>query len=241
MIFMPLHSRGFMINRIITSIFVSLLLLNSHPLFAATDNDIQTWNLVVATGRLLPDTKFKFWLEPQQRVSIDGSDFTQTILRPGIGYELTPATSLWVGYAWIYTEQPFSGLVVKENRIWQQLLWKKSFNQIDFTNRLRLEERFFQPNTNTAWRLREFVKLAIPINQSPKLYLASTNELFFHLNNFNNRPNRGFDQNRFFIGLGYKFTKTLVGELGYLNQYIRRVGNTNFDANNIFFQILLNF
>ena len=36
----------------------------------------------------------------------------------------------------------------------------------------------------------------------------------------------GFDQNRFFAGLGWSFNKNFRAEGGYLNQYLARINTT---------------
>ena len=221
------------------ALYVCLLSLN-QTLHAAYD--VQAWFNVTAIGALsVEQPKMRYWLEGQERVGDDVSRNFQNIVRPGIGYAISEHTSLWLGYAYIYTEQLGSRLIVKENRIWQQMLWRTAYNSMALTHRLRLEQRFFQPNTNTAWRLRDMVKVGLPFYSKAKLSLVSSNEIFFHLNNFNGIENQGFDQNRYFIGLAYGFNPSSTLEMGYMNQYIRRINTTNLSCDNITMQLSLNF
>lgn len=226
--------------RIRASALMSLLLAASHMMYAA--NDVQAWFNITAIGTVgakLP--KVRYWLEEQERVGDDVSRTFQNIIRPGIGYALTEHSSLWLGYAYIYTDQLGSRHILKENRIWQQMLWRDTYNSMALTHRLRLEQRFFQPNTNTAWRLRDLLKVGLPFYPNSSLSLVTSNEVFFHLNDFNGLKNQGFDQNRYFIGLGYGINKNYAVEIGYMNQYIRRVNTSNLTSDNITLQLSLNF
>lgn len=116
----------------------------------------------------------------------------------------------------------------------------KKIQELGFTVRSRLEERYLETSENTAYRYRQYFKIVVPLVQTAKLNLASTEEIFWHLNNFNGLNNHGFDQNRFFLGLNYKMTSTLTTEIGHLNQYIRRVNNSNFQSNVLAMNFLLN-
>lgn len=223
----------------IVTLCAGFLTLN-QTLYAAYD--VQAWFNVTAIGAFSSEQpKIRYWLEGQERVGDDVSRNFQNIVRPGIGYAVSEHTSLWLGYAYIYTEQLGSGLIVKENRIWQQMLWRTAYNSMALTHRLRLEQRFFQPNTNTAWRLRDMVKVGLPFYPKAKISLVTSNEIFFHLNNFNGIANQGFDQNRYFIGLAYGFNPNYTVEMGYINQYIRRINTTNLTCDNITMQLSLNF
>ena len=65
-------------------------------------------------------------------------------------------------------------------------------------------------------------------------------EAFVSLNDTDWVPRQGFDQNRFFTGVGYAFTKNITGEIGYMNQYIIRRG-ANYMGHNLVVNLLANF
>jgi hypothetical protein len=200
-----------------------------------TTRDFQSWINITAVGTIPEKDKapgpLRYWLEGQQRMGDDSSRLTQTLIRPGIGYALTSNTSLWIGYAWIHTGLPLTSSPFAEDRIWQQLLWVKTTQHLTFSSRTRLEQRFLENSPNTAYRARELIKLSIPWKPESKLSFVGSNELFWHKNNFVGRNTRGFDQNRLFVGFGYKINPALTTECGYMNQYIRRSGVPNFLAN----------
>lgn len=79
--------------------------------------------------------------------------------------------------------------------------------------------------------MQQLLKISIPLNIGAKISFVSSDELFVHKNNFVGKNSRGFDQNLFFIGIGYQANTKVTTEIGYMNQYIRRFGVPNFLAN----------
>lgn len=202
---------------------------------AATLDDFQTWFNLTAIGKFYKADKstsgFRYWLENQDRFGDSSTRITQVLLRPGLGYAINPELSLWVGYAWIRTGKPLTLNPFEENRIWEQLLWVKKLQYFTFTSRTRMEQRFLENNSKTAYRARQLIKFAIPLSTYSPWGVVSTDEVFWHKNNFIGRNSQGFDQNRFFIGMAYTFNTRFTMEMGYMNQYIRRFGVPNFFAN----------
>ncbi|MBI2786350.1 MAG: DUF2490 domain-containing protein [Legionella longbeachae] len=223
--------------RCVLHLFLGLILIFSWPknAFCSLEQDFQTWLNITAIGKTHSENKFwsrvRYWLEGQQRWGEDSSHFSQTLLRPGLGYALTENTTIWLGYGWVYTGEPFTSNTFEENRIWQQLLWVKTHLHLTLTSRTRMEERFLENAPKTAYRFRQLVKMSIPFKNQPKISFATSDEVFFHLNNFIGANNRGFDQNRLFVGLGYQLNPFIKTEIGYMNQYIRRVDVPNFLSN----------
>ncbi|KTD65979.1 DUF2490 domain-containing protein [Legionella shakespearei] len=219
-------------------LFISLLAIYSGH---ATSSDSQFWTSITAMVPASKDSpKIRYWLESQNRIGDEVSQLSQFILRPGIGYELTPFTSVWLGYARIYTAAPFTNDPFDENRIWQQLLWSKRFTHWHATVRGRLEQRFMPNSIHTEWRYRHLFKGAFAIPHHDKYTFVLSDELFFHLNDFNHQNNQGFDQNRFFTGFGYKTNKNTTVEIGYLSQVINRIGRENYSGNNLLISLLVN-
>jgi hypothetical protein len=94
---------------------------------------------------------------------------------------------------------------------------------------LRLEERFrrkveegtLTSDYNFNYRIRYAVAFTIPLKgkqvtpQTPFVFI--NNELMI---NFGSEiVNNYFDQNRFFVGVGYQFTSALNAQIGYLNVF----------------------
>lgn len=211
----------------------------------ALERDFQNWLNVTAIGKTHSKDKvvsrIRYWLETQERIGEDSSRFSQILLRPGLGFALTGNLSIWLGYAWIYTGKPNASNPFEENRIWQQLIWVKTNRYLTFTSRARTEQRFLENSPKTAYRFRELIKISVPLKQYTRFSFVTSDELFLHKNNFVGTNSRGFDQNRFFVGLGYKINPTITTEIGYMNQYIRRFGVPDFLANIASINFFMNF
>lgn len=193
---------------------------------AKTLEDFQTWGNITAIGSLEiidPTLKnFKYWLEGQGRFGLDTSDFSQGMLRTGLGYQLNKQSSIWLGYAWIPTDDPFTSAAFDEHRIWQQYLWSDTFSFGTLTSRSRLEQRFLPTGSQVGWRFRQLLKLSVAMPFAPDFSLVASDEYFANINKTNYGADDGFDQNRVFAGIGYNINKNIKTELGYMNQYIRR-------------------
>ena len=220
---------------IIKILTLSGLLLSSPAIAAKDISDFQTWGTATATGSLKsfnPELKkFKYWAEFQARFGVDSSRFSQAIVRPGIGYEINKNSSAWLGYGWIPTDEPFTKTPFNERRLWQQFLWKDNNSFGAISSRTRLEQRWApRVGDDTAFRLRQMLKISSPMKNSPAYSLVASDEYFLNLNDTDWSPKSGFDQNRLFLGIGYNFDKETKTEIGYMNQYINR-SNTSVNLN----------
>jgi hypothetical protein len=191
---------------------------------AKTVEDFQTWGNVTATGSLgviSPNLqKMKYWLEGQGRFGNDTSQFSQGMLRAGLGYAVAEKVSVWLGYAFIPTDEPFAKKAFDEHRIWQQVLWSDKFAGVTLTSRSRFEQRFMQTGSDVGWRFRQLFKASVPVAYD--FSLVASDEYFANINKTNFGADDGFDQNRAFVGVGYNFNQNIKTEVGYMNQYIRK-------------------
>ena len=196
--------------------------------YSQTTEDFQTWGNITATGSLdfvSPNLKnHKYWLEGQGRFGNDSSTFSQAMVRPGLGYQLNGQASVWLGYAWVPTDEPFARVAFDEHRIWQQFLWSDKFSFGTLTSRSRLEQRFIPTGSDVGWRFRQLLKISVPMSFAPSFSVVVFDEFFANINRTDYGANDGFDQNRAFGGIGYNFDKNIKAEIGYLNQFIRRKG-----------------
>jgi hypothetical protein len=208
------------------SFLLPLCLAGAAPAMAATVEDFQTWGNITATGGLGfidPQLqRFRYWLEGQGRFGDDTSVFSQGMVRPGLGYALSSRASIWLGYAWIPTGEPFTQKPFDEHRIWQQFLWTDRWSVGAFTSRSRLEQRFADSGDDVGWRFRQLFKLSWPIPMAPKFSLVGADEVFININKADWGPDHGLDQNRAFAGIGYNFDEHVKTEIGYMNQYIHK-------------------
>jgi hypothetical protein len=186
--------------------------------------DSGLWLAGSATGKLpspLNNAKgsWRLWTDGQLRLGDDSSRFSQGLVRPGVGYALNDAWSVWAGYAYIRTDQPYARTPTNEQRIWEQVSWQGTAGRTDLSSRTRLEQRFHSAGSDTGWRFREMGKLMHPLGSNGIWLVAIYDEIFVNLNSTNFGAKSGADRNRAFAGPGIRFGKPLRVELGYLNQY----------------------
>ncbi len=179
------------------------------------EDDFGIWSPVYI--RLPINKKFRTELEVNPRIEENLTRIHQLITRPSLGYQLTDNLSIWSAYAWTLHYVP---RFVREQRIWQQILYEKSFQKIDFISRLRFEERFIQNVDDVSLRTRYLLKGIYPVGRTKTWGIVLSNELFVNLFSHFDGPQGGIDQNRFFIGLSRKISNNVRMESGYQLQYI---------------------
>lgn len=216
-------------NRMRTLLLFSLTIcffaISSSSL-ARESEDAGLWTSISASGSLPDFAK----LGDRGLWSVDGhvrfqdatDGFAQSLLRPAAGVRLGENTSAWLGYAWIRTNRR-SGSEFDEHRIWQQFSWRMPVSGVRLASRTRLEQRVVRTGDTLAHRVRERIRLDLPLALLPGLDFVLHDEIFVGLNEVNRRQKSGFDQNRFFAGIGFDLAHEgrLRAEIGYLNQYVQ--------------------
>jgi hypothetical protein len=186
------------------------------------------------------DHKFaKKWglhLEAQIRRADGLAQSQQWMFRTGLNYHISPTAFASVGYAYVET-YPYGAFAAKskfpENRLWEQVQLKHTQGKVEIVNRFRLEQRYVNApiSKNGVFsagpavysnRFRLLNRFSVPFKGKSigdkSFYLTAYDELFV---NFGKKVNMNiFDQNRAFLGLGYKIPKIGKLEFGYLNQLI---------------------
>lgn len=226
-----LLKRNFWASIIALSFFIS-----GSASAEALVEDFQVWGNITAQGSFAkitnnPDhSKFRFWLEGQGRFGDNASRFSNAIVRPGLGYAVTDKMTVWLGYAWVPTSEPFASARVgqyDEHRIWQQAMWADNTPLGRLTLRSRFEQRFFDAamagHNDVGHRFRQLIKLAVPMPFiHPNISYIVQDEIFVNLTDTNRGIYNGYDQNRFFTGLAYKINQYATTEIGYMNLHFNR-------------------
>lgn len=188
----------------------------------------QFWAAYLNQTRLT--NKWGVWLDLHLRTKEDFlTNFSGFIIRPGITYYLNDATRITAGYAYVGSF-PTEKLMVPEHRPWQQVQWLTNYGRSRTTQALRLEERYRRNILNDStladgynfnYRLRYNFLWQVPFVNRP----VKSGDFSFILNdevhvNFGKRiVYNYFDQNRFFIGVGYHTSPQNQFQLGYLNVF----------------------
>ena len=191
---------------------------------ARADDDTQAWASVIATGTVKGDVFV--WLESQARATDDVGGGSQFIIRPAIGARIGRDAHAVAGYAYVRTD-PEGAVTIHEHRPWQQIqfvpLRQKGGVPLAIS-RTRLEQRMIEGRDGTSWRLRQFLRLQVPIARQGALQAVAFTEGFFNLNATRWGVRDGIDQWRTFVGVGFPLTRRSRLEPGYLNQRINRRG-----------------
>lgn len=184
----------------------------------AADDDSGMWTTVSAAHPVA--SQWSAGLLVQTRVNNDFGDLERTVLRPSLTYKPTDYLALTVGYDAHFIEKPNDRV---EQRIWQQIAVNWASAPVAWTARARLEERFIENVDGTPLRLRLMARGQLSLNDGG-LYAVMSNEYFINLDETRGGPRDGFDQNRFFVGLGSPLDERIKAEVGYQMQYINRAG-----------------
>ncbi|MBW8294463.1 DUF2490 domain-containing protein [Sphingopyxis sp.] len=196
------------------------LLISAFPAHAsASEPDTEYWAGVSASGSI-----GGHWLGSAEiSVRSDDAQMRQptTVLRPMIGYQLHKNASVWIGYTRV-EQHPDNGSQIAENRLSQQVsLNLGKIGNAHFSARTRIEQRSYEKVHGTAWRIRQQLRLAMPLQSDRASFIIST-EPYFTLRTNISGSNSGLEQWRNFIGVNVPVTKSVALEAGYLNRYIKR-------------------
>ena len=198
---------------------------------AQTIDDVGQWSALFTQGKFTPgdsDSRLRWWFDAHYRLFDDNDGFGQSIIRPGIGMDVGKNSALWAGYGWIRTS-PISGEDVDEHRIWQQWTWSKKLDPFKVALRTRFEQRFFESTDDTGLRVRQFARFQKNLGACSRRTFVVWDELFIGLNDTDFGQRSGFDQNRIFVGFGFKrhHNSNWRAEVGYMNQTVNQIGPTD--------------
>ncbi|RYZ93740.1 MAG: DUF2490 domain-containing protein [Sphingobacteriaceae bacterium] len=184
----------------------------------AQNNKVGTWGIVTVT---LPGDSTHRWgayIELQTRTNTLFNQAFYYEVKGGISYDIAKnytaliGTGRYITYDYEDLDGPPTAL---ETRLWEQMVVNQFLDRIKIEHRYRVEQRFFETGYRNRFRYR--LNLAVPLNHrkidAKTAYLAVFNEIFLN----NKAPH--FERNRFYLGLGYQFDKSLSVQAGWMNQY----------------------
>ena len=218
---------------------LSSFLLAISPAIAQR-SDFQAWSQLTTQISLGEDKKWLFYFEAQPRMGDDVSRLERLLIRPAIGYKLDQDVAFYLGYGWTPTfmDSHYEGDFRNENRIWQQVLIKKSAFLIDW--QIRQEQRWVEDTSGVASRSRMLIRGSYKFCDCQDFGLTGYNELFVNLNSVSGGSQGGFDRNRFFFGPFLEQGKARY-EVGYLGEYARRFGTGQRMINALMLSAMFNF
>lgn len=206
----------------------------------------QIWAGYFLQAKLSKD--WGLWTDIHLRTKDDYfNQFSQSIVRLGLTRYLNPATKLTVGYAYVnhFPAASHPNISLPEHRSWQQLQWHTNYGKNKLMQWIRLEQRFRSKATAAGtiaddWgfnqRIRYNILWSVPLSSkgfAPNSFAFLLNDEI-HINLGKEIVYNTFDQNRFFIGLGYQANKHTQIQLGYMNVFQQMPAvNSYRDAHNI--------
>ena len=125
-----------------------------------------------------------------------------------------------------------------EKRIYQQVLWRNSIRKVVFMQRIRTEQRWQQVLNNDGSvnrvrfsnRVRFLLSWNIKVFENEKLpKLVVSDEVLFHFGS--EITYNTFDQNRLFVGINHRLSKTWTFDFGYMLVYQQRYSGYQYDKN----------
>ena len=184
--------------------------------------------------------KWGMWFDVHYRMTDNFAERPfQFLVRPAVTYFIKDNLRFNFGYAFA-AHFPAEGMNTTryEHRPWQQIWWNQKYSGFTTLQWLRLEQRFNQKvvadekigGYNYVFRVRYNFSFFIPLKGkeiTPKIpFAVIMNEVFL---NFGDRVvYNTFDQNRFFVGIGYPFSSHLNAQLGYMNVYQQEASGNNY-------------
>ena len=194
----------------------------------AQDSALGNWLIYIGSKQL--NEKCNLHHEIQYRNYDAIGDLEQLLLRTGLGYTFNNKSNFLLGYGYILSENYVGDsnekVAINEHRIFQQFITKQNLNKLSLQHRYRFEQRFVENDFKI--RFRYFLGLNHPLykikDSEKQIYASAYNEIFL------NTETQVFDRNRLYGGIGYKFSKKLKIEVGYMNQFFE---NSDRDQINI--------
>lgn len=194
--------------------------LAALPASAATSEDEQLWVNLTALGSIKGD--LVYFAEVQPRIGNGVSRLSQLLIRPAIGWRIAPNLTLYQGYAHVVL--PAKGARDRnEERSFQQLSWVHKLGRVELQTRTRFEQRWLSNGDDMGLRLRQFVRLELPLTKKDKGVSAMAwAEEFVALKDTDWGARAGHDQLRVFTGVEVPLKGRSTIELGYMNQTINQ-------------------
>lgn len=209
---------------------LALLCFSCMGATAQTVNQNTGWLFLMNNNKLSEKwgTHFDFQLRSQN----EWDGVRNVLIRPGLTYFINKNNDVTLGYLFTQTHTNIPGAAdhtATEHRIWQQYIHKHKISKVNVSHRFRLEQRFIERHNADdlfAQRFRYFARFLLPLakevqNFEHGVFVALQNEIFLNIHHKNDLNGHVFDQNRAYAATGYRFSKHIDAEAGYMNQSVK--------------------
>ncbi len=193
-----------------------LTLLTSLKGFSQSNEKLGSWYIYNGFFNLNP--KIELFFETQLRTWEPVSNPENFFLRPYFNYNINENWQLGLGLeyhkSWTYDEVSENRIITEEFRKTLQSMVFQKIGRVKLQHRYRYEFRNIDGSKKQRTRYR--IQITIPITKKGfdkgGLFINTLNEFLI-----DTKPNLYFSQNRFYVALGYQFTKNVNLQVGYLN------------------------
>ena len=191
----------------------------------ATENDFQLWPVGRIHHAINENWSVSFMA--RGRFDDDASHSKDYLLRPYVSWTIVDnvpfvdSLTVMAGYDYLHS---FDGR--DEHRAWQSAHHAVEHKRFRVVHRVRMDERFVEDISPTIFRFRYRMRTSYPFGKS-EWYGFASDEIFVNINDDNQGPVQGFEQNRFRLGVGRHVFGRLRVTGGYEFQYARRRTNPN--------------
>ncbi|AMR34320.1 hypothetical protein A0256_24135 [Mucilaginibacter sp. PAMC 26640] len=201
--------RKFILLVLVYSCFASIL--------KAQDSKLGTWGIVTLVMPGDSAHKWGGYTEFQTRTNGPFSQFQYYEAKAGLSYDIDKNFIALVGTGTYHTfdyHDVGAGATINETRFWEQLTINQYLSRLKFEHRYRAEQRWVNDVYRNRFRYR--INMFIPLNN--KKIVAKTWFLSFFDEVFITNKASYFERNRASAALGYQFTKSWIGQAGWLRQ-----------------------
>lgn len=201
-------------------LFILLFLVTSR---SYSQKDLGSWNIL--NLKYTFNDKWSAFGEGQIRSLKFYDNFHYYEVKGGVNYKFSNSFQFTLASGTYQTYREGGNFVLPKNndefRIWPQVVLSQSIGKIKVEQRYRAELRFTSNGYRNRFRYRLGLSYSIGKEKEgiKPFQVMASNELFFT----NKEPY--FERNRLAFNVGYRVTKTLMFQLGYLHQFDYKIND----------------
>lgn len=189
--------------------------------FSFANNPLGGWLMYFGNFQL-NNSNFKIQYEYQHRNHELLYDLNQALFRTALQYNLKNQIQLSTGYGFVQTEKTnIPNLPLREHRLYQEAGLQQNVLSVVLRHRFRYEQRYINQQ-DMRTRFRYLIAADIPIIKKEEiglqLYATFYNEIFINGEKYTLQNGTYFDRNRLYVAAGFKPTRNLAIQAGWMNQ-----------------------
>lgn len=204
--------------KIMKKVLLFILFFISFTNFNAqtkAEQNFGSWYYIYGTHKISNNWSFLTGFEERNYQTL--KNYNLTLYTVGANYKVSDKFTATLGYMYLDIDRTFDPDVdpnTIENRHYEQISYKSNFLNFPFYQRVRFEHRHLNSMGNNSLinRMRYRFKTKIALNKT--FYLTASNESFL------NFKGNLYAENRFISSFGFKASKNISLEIGYLGHYI---------------------